>query len=292
MAELVDVVAVGNTLGEGVVWDPVAGRVWWTDIESACLFAYDPVTRVHETYTTPERLCSFARTAEPGRFLCAFESGFGFWSPATSSIDWLHRLDDHPGVRLNDGRTDRQGRFWCGGLQEKPRDGTPKGQLWSIDTDGVVRSHRKGIRISNSITASPDGCALYFTDTPSRRIQRYPLDPATGTLGAPSDFVVTEPGCYPDGSTVDADGFLWNAQWGAGKVVRYGPEGQVDGELPVPASQPTCASFGGSDLSLLFVTTARLELAAEQLATQANAGDLLVYRVGVCGLDDAPYGTR
>lgn len=289
-AELVDVVEVGNTLGEGVVWNPETEMLWWTDIQSSILYRYEPATRRLASFETPERLCAFARTGSPERLFCAFESGFALWTPGTSDIDWRFRLRTHPGVRLNDGRTDRQGRFWCGGLQEHPRDAEPRGQLWSVAPDGTVTAHRAAIQISNSITASPDGRALYFTDTPTRQIQRYELDPATGALGVAEEFVRTERGCYPDGSTVDAQACLWNAQWGGSKLVRYSPDGLPDFELHLPASQPTCVSFGGPDMQLLFVTTARMELDESALANESHAGDLLVYHVDVTGVADAPFG--
>ncbi|MEL7537714.1 MAG: SMP-30/gluconolactonase/LRE family protein [Pseudomonadota bacterium] len=290
--ELVDVVAVGNTLGEGVVWDAAEACVWWTDIQSARLCRYDPANRELADYATPERLCAFAlRDGERG-FLAAFESGFGFWTPGSNDVTWLHRLARHPAVRLNDGKTDRQGRFWCGGLQETKPDREPGGQLWSVHADGTCRTHRDGIRISNSLCTSPDGKVLYFTDTPTRQIERYDLDTVSGALKAPALFVQTEPHCYPDGSTVDADGYLWNAQWGASQVVRYAPNGSVDRVLPVPASQPTCVAFGGVDATYLFVTTARETLSKDALSDEQHAGDLLIYRTPYRGIADTRFGQR
>ncbi|MEM1262043.1 MAG: SMP-30/gluconolactonase/LRE family protein [Pseudomonadota bacterium] len=289
-AELVDVVTTQNTLGEGVLWNTDDNAVYWTDIQQRRLFRYDPLERRLTDWRTPERLSAFTPIEHDNALLCAFESGFGTWQPGTEDIAWIARLDTYPDVRLNDGRTDRQGRFWCGSLQEaKLIDGRqPAGQLFSLDTSKRMVVHRTDIAISNSLTTSPDGRWLYFTDTPTRRIDRYPLDVSTGQLGPADTFVTTDAGCYPDGSVTDAAGYLWNAQWGAHQVVRYAPDGTVDFTLAVPAEQPTCVAFGGTDRQLLFVTTA-LEGLDPQAAADTKGGSLLIYHTNVTGLAETPY---
>ncbi|MEM8982410.1 MAG: SMP-30/gluconolactonase/LRE family protein [Pseudomonadota bacterium] len=289
-AELIDVVPTTNTLGEGVLWDPVDAAVYWTDIEESQFFRYVPATRHMADWRTPERLCAFARCQDNARLLCAFESGFGFWHPGSTSIEWIARLATYPDVRLNDGRTDRQGRFWCGSLHEATISEQQRaaGTLFSLDASGQLQTHRDAVRISNSVTTSPDGRWLYFTDTPTQQIDRYPLDVETGRLGLGEVFARTDPGCYPDGSVTDALGFLWNAQWGGHQVVRYAEDGAVDFCLSVPAKQPTCVAFGGTNNRLLFVTTARAELDATEVAA-SEAGSLLVYSTNVDGLSDTPY---
>ena len=288
-ATLIHTFPVHNVLGEGVIWDAGRGCAWWTDIESRQLFRAAPDDAEPEAFATPERLCAFALIAGSDTLLCAFESGFGLWSPGRTTIEWWHRLDTHPGVRLNDGKTDRQGRFWCGGLQEADTDEQPGGVLWSVGPHRAVHAHRDGIRISNSIAIAPDGNNLYFADTPTRTIERYPLDAATGALGAPSTFTTTPSGASPDGSAVDAAGRLWNAQWGASRVVCYAPDGSSTFVLDTPASQPTCVAFGGPNLDLLFVTSARQDLAPEALAAEPDAGNAFIYQLNVRGLEDAPF---
>jgi sugar lactone lactonase YvrE len=284
-AELVDVVAVANTLGEGVSWDALGQRVWWTDIQERRLFRYDPVRRALQRFDLPERLGSFAFVAGSDKLLAAFESGFALYGPESGELTWIERpAHDAANMRFNDGRVDRQGRFWAGSMVEGK--GRPSGKLYCL-RDGNAHVRITGIAISNSISFSPDGKYLYFADTPQRRISRYEVDAATGELSREQLFTRTPQGAFPDGSHVDAQGHLWNAHWGAGCIVRYAPDGSISGGFAVPATQPTCVAFGGPDFDLLFVTSAREGLGSEALALQPNAGDLFIYKTEVRGLADA-----
>ena len=118
---------------------------------------------------------------------------------------------------------------------------------------------------------------------------QYQYDSTSGEFSKPSLFVETEPKCFPDGSTVDTEGCLWNAQWGASKVVRYRPNGSVDLELPVPTSQPTCVAFGGAERNLLFVTSAWLEMSSAQRQKDEFAGSLFIYETPYRGIVDASF---
>jgi L-arabinonolactonase len=286
-AELVDIVSVGNTLGEGVLWDPVAQRTWWTDIQERRLFRYDPVARVLESFELPERLGSFGLVEGSEEIVAAFESGFAFYHPESATLEWVTR-PEHEGsnLRFNDGRVDRQGRFWAGSMVEG--QGEARGKLYSLQ-GRQAQVHLSGIVISNSICFSPDGRHLYFADTPHRTILRYDIDAESGTIGNRRIFARTPEGAFPDGSNVDAQGHLWNAHWGAGRVVRYAPDGSISGGIDVPATQPTCIAFGGRDLDLLFVTSAREGLSPASFANQPNAGDVFVYRTDVKGIADPRF---
>jgi sugar lactone lactonase YvrE len=145
-----------------------------------------------------------------------------------------------------------------------------------------------GIQISNSLCFSPDGSTLYFADSPTGRIQAYELDAETGDPGRSQVFAEIDNG-VPDGSTVDAEGFLWNAQWGGGKVVRYAPSGSIDLELELPTTQPTCVCLGGEQLDHLFVTTATVELDPKSLASQPEAGNVLIYRTPLRGIAESRF---
>ena len=149
--------------------------------------------------------------------------------------------------------------------------------------------HLTGIAISNSICFSPDGRHLYFADTPHRLILRYDIDRGDRRDLQSAVFARTPPGAFPDGSNVDAEGHLWNAQWGAGRVVRYAPDGSISGAIDVPASQVSCVAFGGADLDLLFVTSARVDLSPAALEREPHAGDLFVYKVNVKGLAEPRF---
>jgi sugar lactone lactonase YvrE len=286
-AELVEIISVGNTLGEGISWDTMEERLWWTDIQERCLYRFDPRTSSLGRYEVPERLCSFGFVENSDLLIAAFESGFALYHPGSSHLEWIARLrHDAVNVRLNDGRVDRQGRFWAGSMTEGHSE--PRGKLYCLD-GARLQVHLTDIAISNSICFSPDGRHLYFADTPRRMIQRYDLDATRGVLSNPVTFVRTPEGAFPDGSSVDAAGHVWNAHWNAGRVVRYAPDGSISGEICIPTSQPTCVAFGGRELDLLFVTSARDGLTAKSLRREPRAGDVFVYRLDVKGLPDTRY---
>jgi sugar lactone lactonase YvrE len=286
-AKLIDVVPVANTLGEGVLWDPEAGVLWWTDIHEKRLYRYEPQNRTLKHFALPERLGSFGLVAGRADLVAAFESGFAFYDPESRRLDWLQRpTPAAANVRFNDGRVDRAGRFWAGSMVEGR--GEPKGQLYCLRR-GQVESHLSGIAISNSLCFSPDGAYLYFADTPQRTIWRFNLDENTGALSNRQIFAATIEGSYPDGSNVDAEGHLWNAHWGGGRVVRYAPDGSISGSIELPVSQPTCVAFGGDELDILFVTSAREHMNAEALAREPQAGHVFVYQLNTHGLRESRY---
>jgi L-arabinonolactonase len=287
--ELIDILRVGNTLGEGIQWEVAAQALWWTDIQERRLHRYDWASRELETFSTPERIGSFGLIEGSTSIIAAFESGIALYDPRGGPPKWLARPDaDLRSVRFNDGRVDRQGRFWAGSMEEtEPRSG--RANLYCVDSSGATRKRESGVMISNGICWSPDSSRFYFADSPKRIIYAYDFNPATGAITDRREFVRTPEGAHPDGANVDAEGFLWSAHWGAGCVVRYRPDGKIDTVLEVPASQPTCVAFGGPGLDLLFVTSARDGLSELELAQQPSAGDVFVYKMGCVGLAEHQF---
>ena len=285
----VAIVPCANTLGEGPLWNDRDGKLWWTDIHESRLHRYDPDSGAVETFETPERLCSYAFLPDKGdRILAAFETGLAYYDVATKTADWIARPEQGTGRRFNDGRTDRQGRFWVGTLvEDAAKAGAASGSLFRFD--GKLAPQFGGVTISNSLCASPDGRTLYFTDTPTKVILAFDLDPETGAISGKRVFAEVTEG-YPDGAVTDSEGCLWSARWGAGEVVRHAPDGEVMSRLKVPAKQSTCVAFGGPDLKTLFVTSAREGYDAAALAEDPQAGNLFVYRVDVAGLPSVPFG--
>jgi sugar lactone lactonase YvrE len=288
-----EIIAAGNGCGEGVVWDSRRQLLWWTDIPGRRLHRHHWASRTTEVFETPERVGSFGLVAGSDQLITAFESGIALYNPvldtAADALTWLARPQAGvKGVRFNDGRVDRRGRFWCGTMVEE--DGSLEtGNLYSIGAGQELRCHLRGVRISNGLCMSPDGSQLYFADSPSRTIQIYDLNEPAGTLGQARHFAHSPEGALPDGATVDAEGYLWSAHWGGASVVRYAPNGRPERTLTVPASQPTCVCFGGPDLDLLFVTSAREGLDAAALDREPHAGDIFVYHTGVQGLPEVEY---
>ena len=285
----IDVIPAGDVTGECVLWDARRQALWWTDIQRSRLYRHDWTTRRSQVFHTPERVGSFGFVAGSDQLITAFASGIALYEPVSRELRWLARpTADMPQVRFNDGRVDRCGRFWAGTMME----GSPKlplGQLYSFDCRRGLHLHFGGIKISNGLCMSRDGAKLYFADSGTQLIQVHELAEPTGTLGPPQPFARCTDAAVPDGAAIDAEGFLWSAQWGGSRLVRYAPDGRVDLTIAVPTLQPTCVCFGGPDFDLLFVTTAREHLDAATLRREPNAGDVFVYRTGFRGLPEEAY---
>ncbi|WP_206951130.1 SMP-30/gluconolactonase/LRE family protein [Trinickia acidisoli] len=263
-------------LGEGATWCARTSRFYWTDIEGARLYRYDPDTGERASWAMPERLATFALCADPHYLLLGLATHLAFFDLTTRE---LHRIADvEPGLdtRLNDGRCDRQGRFVFGTKYEGG-DVRVVGGFYRLGHDlSLERLPLPTPAISNSIGFSPDGATMYFCDTPTREILACDYG-ADGTLGNVRVFTrLVDADGGPDGSTVDAEGGLWNAQWGGARVVRYGPDGKETERVSLPVSQPSCVALGGPHLATLYVTTARDELDGISLAAEPGAGGVFV----------------
>lgn len=283
------ILRAGNILGEGISWDARTDQLWWTDIQGRHLHRYDWGQESLSVYDTPERVGSFGFVSGSQQLIVAFASGIALYDVAAQEVEWIARpAEVAAGVRFNDGRVDRHGRFWCGTMVEGKQAGADA-CLYSVGRGGIVRCHLRGVRIANGLCVSPDGKLLYFADSPTRTIHVYDLIEPDGLLGNRRIFAHTEDGAFPDGATVDTDGCVWVAHWGAGCVVRYSPDGRIDRRIQVPASQPSCVCFGGPELDVLCVTTARDGLSEEELRSEPDAGSVFMYRTGVQGLPEPEF---
>ncbi len=285
-AELV--VDCQNVLGEGALWDAAAGRFHWVDIESSELWTLDPTSGRVVTHKTPERLtCLAPRRA--GGFVAAFANGLAFYDPATGTRDDIAAFEpDQITTRLNDGRTDRQGRFVAGGFDEK--NGAFISSVVRLDPNLRVTRLFGEVACANGICFSPDGRRMYFADSPAKKMWAFDYDPETGLVSSRRELsgFDDQPG-QPDGSCVDAAGCIWNAQWNGGRVVRFTPEGRVDQIILVPVPNPTCVAFGGASLDTLYITTARYLMAPGQIAAAPHSGALFACKPGVKGLADSAF---
>ncbi len=277
----------GNTLGEGILWDENTSSLYWTDIDEKRLHRWDSKDSSLHSKEMPDKLCSFA-LRKGGGFLFAFASAFAFGSWDDPSLQWLTQVHDGSSpVRLNDGRCDRQGRFIVGDFDPESKE---RGSLFRVTEGTEVQTLWEGITCANSICFSPDGKVMYFTDTPKRLIWAFDYDTQKGP---PSDKRVfasfeDQPG-NPDGSIVDAEGYLWNAQWGGARVVRYSPHGDVDRIVELPAKNITCMCFGGEQLDTLYVTSARTGLSKKELEEYPLSGSVFSIHTDTRGLKESRY---
>lgn len=277
-----------NTLGEGLVWDADAQCLYWTDIEEKRLWMLQPGLGEVRSVAVPERIACFA-PREKGGLVVAFASGFAFFDPETGAREDIAPFERGlPHTRLNDGRTDRQGRLIAGGFDEV--EGKAISSVVRLDPDLRITKLFNNVTCANGTCFSPDGRTMYFADTPAKEIWAFDYAPSSGALGARRTVARfdDQPG-MPDGSCVDAEGFIWNAQWNGRRVVRYAPDGRIDRVLTVPVLNPTCVTFGGADLDTLYITTARYLMSSEQIAAEPQSGALFACQPGVTGLTDAKF---
>lgn len=240
------------TLGEGPLWHPERQQLFWFDILNMQL-----LTRLDEK----EHSWQFDETVSAAgwisrtELLIASASRIFLFDLETSAQTKLCDLEaDNPVTRSNDGRADPNGGFWIGTMGYNAEQGA--GSIYRF-FKGELRKLYSGISISNAICFSPDGNTAYFADTATQAIQQVTLDSDGWPTGTPRLFTDLSGGGYnPDGSVVDCEGHLWNAQWGANRIARYAPDGSFVEEITLPAMQVTCPAFGGADLRTLFATTA------------------------------------
>jgi sugar lactone lactonase YvrE len=281
-----DLVLPGHaTLGEGLLWHD--GRWWWTDIEAATLHVWRPGEAAAASCRLPDRLGSFAH-CRSGRLLLGLSKRLALATLSdTLELTQLQTLAPvdaaEPRTRINDGRTDRRGYFVFGTMNEA-REHRPKSTIASFYQYSVPHGLRRlalpAVAIANSICFSLDGRTMYFCDTLTRRIQQCDYDAESAQVDRIRPFTeMDRADAWPDGSVIDAEGCLWNAQWGAGRVARYDPEGRLMGVMTAPAAHATCPAIGGEGRDQLMLTTARAELGREALAAQPLSGSLFGLRL-------------
>ena len=264
------------SLGECVHWH--AGRWWWTDIEGAALHAWTPGDAQALTVKLPARLGAFAHTRS-GRVLMGLAKGLALASldGGTAQLQDLVPVEAAlPHTRINDGRTDRSGFFVFGTMNEAAEEKQAIGSFYQYSMPhGLRRLALPTVAIANSICFSLDGGTMYFCDTLTRVIQQCDYDARSAQVANIRQFAVVDTRhAWPDGSVIDADGCLWNAQWGGAQVVQYAPDGRVMQVVHVPVKHTSCPAFGGADFRTLMVTTARQGLGREELAASPLSGSL------------------
>lgn len=279
-------------LGEGTIWDPAAGVLWWIDIWSRLIHRYDPKTGRDQTWEAPEYLGCIGLRAKGG-LIVTMVSGFYFFDPATGKFDAIVDPEAHlADTRFNDGKPDRQGRFWSGSMFEAP--GKPVqfiGSLYRMDTDLSVHRMIEGVGCCNGLAWSPDSRTMYFSDSHTTIVRAYDFDAATGNIENQRVFIdLAGSGGIADGATVDAEGCYWVTIPVTSKVCRFDPAGKLMQTIVLPTDLPTCCEFGGENLDTLYVTTAVLRRPAEHFKGQRNPGGLFAIDVGVKGLTLPAFG--
>ena len=279
-----------HLLGEGARWDARRSELLRVDILDGRVYrdrvADDGALIPVRTYEVPGTVGAIAPVEDDEGWLLAAGLGFARLSPDGS----LRRFAEitPPGTRMNDAACDPQGRLWAGTLADDHRAGG--GALYRLDPDGRVERMLDGLTISNGLGWSVDGGTMYFADSGPRVIHAFAFDGERGTIADGRVLVeVPDEVGTPDGLTVDADGDLWVAVYGAGQVHRYTPEGELREVLSVPARETTSCAFAGPGLSRLYVTTATENWTDEERRADPSAGLTYRFETDATGRPAAPF---
>ena len=286
-----------NLLGEGPVWDIEERRLYWVDgtgrrVGKPSIWRLDPRTTRVEHWSLDRDVGALALRQGGGAVL-ALDDGFYFFNFDSANLELIQLVDaDQPRTRLNDGKCDRRGRFFAGGMDDKEE--LKICGLWRLDPDLRVTKVDEGIICSNGPCWSPDDRTFYFADTFQGEFWAYDYDIESGALSNKRVFASfgKDPG-VADGSTVDAEGCMWNAQLISGELVRYAPDGSVERRIGMPVRNITSITFGGEQLDEIYVTSmARVkhpavhDRFAKELEPQFLAGSL--FRITGLGIRGVP----
>jgi sugar lactone lactonase YvrE len=220
-----------------------------------------------------------------GGLLLTLRKHFAFFEPETGKLVKLATVeDDLPHNRFNDGRCDRQGRFWAGTMGAEDWN-APVGNLYRMGADLTITRMQPNVICSNGTDWSPDDRTMYYTESFRYAIFAYDFDPECGAIANRRIFAEVDrnAGAFPDGLTVDAEGFVWSNQVGIGRVVRYDPAGRIERQIQLPVPRAVGCTFGGDDLGTLFITSARETMTPEQLRNAPLSGSVFAVRPGVTG---------
>ncbi|MGE7867533.1 SMP-30/gluconolactonase/LRE family protein [Bacillus paramycoides] len=270
-------------LGEGPCWNEKKQILYWVDIIEKKLCLYNPANNTNRVITLDQQIGCVVPCLD-SVVLLAMERGFYSLNLNTEKL--THIYDPEPNLlknRFNDGKCDPAGRFWAGTTDLYGISGA--GSLYCLNNNYSVEKKVSHVNTSNGLAWSPDYAYLYFIDTPTKKVVRYHYDIHTGVISNPTDVITfPENDGLPDGMTIDEEGCLWIAHWGGSKITRWNPlTGEQILSIPIPALYVTSCTFGGSNLTDLYITTARTRMTDEELKQYPHAGGIFRIQTNVKG---------
>lgn len=271
-----------SRLGECPLWCEITNTLWWVDVLEPTLWQYDFETGLCMRHDIKAKRIGSVALRQQGGLVVACEDGLYAYDPVTREKSFI--VDPEPGVvghRKNDGRADWAGNFWVSTLRED--DYAPVGSIYKIGRKTDVTTVASDMAIPNALAFDRQRKRAYFADTRAYTIWVSDWDPDVNVIGERRVFAQTTPPARPDGSCIDQDGFVWNALYSGGRLIRYTPDGDVAQVIKLPVSHPTCCSFGGPDLDQLYITSALEPLTDDQRRAEPLAGHTLVMKVGMRG---------
>jgi sugar lactone lactonase YvrE len=268
--------------GEGPFWDAANDRLLLVDMLAGAVMEVDSAgtTRRHQL----AKVAAALRARRNGGYVLATEDRFMLLGPDLTEQSVLPPVFTDPLIRMNDGGCDPQGRFYIGTMayDETPGAGT----LYRLDPDHSVHVVLSGVTISNGLQWNRAGDTVFYSDTPTGRLDAFDFDPATGAFTGRRTFTEIADGGLPDGVAIDEEDGLWVALWGGGAVHRYDASGRLDLVVELPVTNVTACTFGGPDLQTLYITTSRQGIAD---GDQPDAGAVFRYEAGVRGAVPAAF---
>jgi len=276
-------------VGEGPSWDVASQTLLWVDIHGMEVWRED-FSGNSSCLTLDQHVGAAMATTTPGELLLMQRDGFYRQSADGTIAPLACPLADRPEVRFNDGKVDPRGRAFGGTMPYT--QGTGTGALFRLDAGPSLTTVVDPVGLANGLGWTADQRRMYFVDSTAQTVHSFEYDADSGELGAHSVLVeIPEAEGLPDGLTVDDDGCVWLALFGAGALRRYTPDGRLDRVVELPVTQPTSLCFAGPDLSSLVVTTARFSLTPDQLAAQPLAGSLFAVETGCTGPGATPWAS-
>jgi sugar lactone lactonase YvrE len=279
-----------NHLGESPIWSVSEQALWWINCEQPPeLHRWLPESNAHKIWPMPARIGGFVLKVSGG-LLVALAYGVYDFDPDSGVLGLRAKSPLPPHVKLHECHCDRQGRFWVGSYDHHyPADRSAAGGCYFRLDGSVLTPVIEEITVANGLAFSPDGHTMYAANTPSRTVEAYDIDPATGALSNRRTFLALAPGDgHIDGATVDADGGYWLAMVAKGALRRYLPDGTFNREIALPCSNPTKPAFGGADMATLFITSTQLVIDPDAPGANANGG-LFAAQTGRRGVPDTPF---
>jgi sugar lactone lactonase YvrE len=278
-----------DIVGESVIWSGDDAALYWVDIVGRRIHRLDPESGAHQTWPTPDLPTSIG-LREGGGFIVGLRREVKLWAPGRDFETLATPEPDLPDNRLNEGAVAPDGSFWVGTMQNNiADDGSPKemtantGAIYRISPDGVVTQlTRRDFGITNTMVWTDDG-RFVTADTVKNRLYQFKYDRAAVKIFDQSEFNVSLGRGAPDGSTSDRDGNIYNARVGGGGVACLRRDGSLFRFLDLPCRLPTSCAFGGEDLSVLYVTSARFGMSASDIAANPHEGGLWGIRLGAQG---------
>lgn len=281
---------IGDWVGEAATWSAEEQSLYWCDINRFLIHRLHISTGVLQHWFFDQPVVALALSTETGRLLVTLAEKLIWWWPDTDKrCDHGFRLKGYPHVRFNDGHPDPLGNFWIGSMRnnvgadgELGEAGGNDGVMLRIRPNGEVTQWIDGLGIANTLCWSPDHRTFYTADSLANEVWAYDYDPDKGSISNRRSFFSGYQRGIPDGSAIDAEGYLWNCRFSGRCIVRVTPDGQIDRVIEMPVNNITTAAFGGPDLKTLFVTSASvLRGTGERLA-----GALWSISVDVQGLPE------